>query len=77
MLIRKKPIVFACVAVVLLASGGGFAWADDVAEGRTIYLRNCASCHGTNAEGNGPVAQALKTPPTNLRLLSDLYGKPL
>ena len=28
-------------------------------------------------EGNGPVARDLKTPPTNLRLLSELYGNPL
>ena len=63
--------------MAVLASGGVLAWADDVADGRTIYLRNCASCHGINAAGDGPVARDLKTPPTNLRLLSDLYGNPL
>jgi mono/diheme cytochrome c family protein len=71
----RKWIVTVC-ALILIGSST-IAGADDVAEGRAIYLQHCATCHGANGEGNGPVAQALKTPPTNLRLLSDLYGKPL
>jgi len=50
---------------------------DDVAQGRALYLQYCASCHGRYAEGKGPVAAALSTPPANLRLLSERYGNPL
>jgi mono/diheme cytochrome c family protein len=64
-------IVLALINTVVIAR------ADEVAEGRSIYLRYCASCHGRNADGNGPIARSLTTPPTNLRLLSDLYGNPL
>jgi mono/diheme cytochrome c family protein len=53
------------------------AAADDVARGRVLYLRNCASCHGVKGDGRGPVAPALKTPPADLRLLSHRYGDPL
>lgn len=53
------------------------AAADDVERGRTLYLRNCASCHGVKADGHGPVAPALKTPPPDLRLLWHRYGDPL
>lgn len=53
------------------------AAADDVARGRELYLRNCASCHGVKGDGQGPVAPALKTPPADLRLLSHRYGDPL
>jgi mono/diheme cytochrome c family protein len=53
------------------------ARADEVAQGRMLYLRDCASCHGLMGEGDGPVARALSTPPANLRLLSDRYGNPL
>jgi len=69
------PIIAVCCLVLL----GAFsvARADDVAEGRAMYLEHCASCHGITGDGKGPVARALKTPPTNLRLLSDLYGNPL
>jgi len=50
---------------------------DDIAQGRALYLQYCASCHGRYADGNGPVAPALSTPPANLRLLSERYGNPL
>lgn len=34
--------------------------------GKTIYLRSCAFCHGENADGNGPEAKDLSMPPANL-----------
>jgi len=72
--IRKSTVALLLLFLVEAAAAAG---ADDVAQGRAIYLRHCASCHGRNGEGNGPMARALTTPPTNLRLLSDLYGNPL
>lgn len=53
------------------------AAADDLERGRILYLRNCASCHGVKADGHGPVAAALKTLPSDLRLLWHRYGNPL
>ena len=50
---------------------------DDIARGRALFLRTCASCHGVNADGNGPVARSLSTPPSNLHLLWQRYGNPL
>jgi mono/diheme cytochrome c family protein len=44
--------------------------------GRQMYASYCAPCHGTDGRGQGPVASALKTPPTDLTLLSRLnHGK--
>ena len=77
MRLGQKWTVSSCALIVTLAGVGAVSWADEVAEGRAIYLDYCATCHGVTADGNGPVARALKTPPTNLRLLSDLYGNPL
>jgi len=71
-----KPSILFLVAIALAASFG-VATADDVAAGKEIYLRYCASCHGVKGDGNGPMASALTTPPTNLRLLSQKYGNPL
>jgi len=51
--------------------------ADDVADGHAYYLRYCASCHGQNADGLGPVAPALMVHPPDLRRLSERYGTPL
>ena len=62
---------------LLLVCPVAIAGTGDLAQGRTLYLDYCASCHGFNADGRGPVAPALSTPPTNLRLLSERYGNPL
>src|SRR5215472_14833898 len=48
-----------------------------VTQGRALYLQYCASCHGVTAEGDGPIARALTTPPANLRRLAERFGNPL
>jgi mono/diheme cytochrome c family protein len=45
--------------------------------GRALYLSYCASCHGEDARGKGPSAEALKKPPADLTLLSRKYGRPM
>jgi mono/diheme cytochrome c family protein len=42
--------------------------------GRDSFELYCASCHGANGTGNGPVASALRTPPADLTLLSRRNG---
>ena len=41
-----------------------------VTSGKETFLRYCASCHGENGTGNGPAADALKPPPSDLTTLS-------
>jgi ubiquinol-cytochrome c reductase cytochrome c subunit len=63
---RRSPLAATIViAAGLLFSGGGFAvatgvvesnvatayTADQIAEGKKLFLANCASCHGLNSEG--------------------------
>jgi mono/diheme cytochrome c family protein len=44
--------------------------------GQEMYKAYCASCHGQAGKGDGPVAGALKTPPTDLTHLSERnHGK--
>lgn len=38
--------------------------------GRDTFTRFCASCHGREGKGDGPVADALKTRPTDLSTLT-------
>ena len=40
------------------------------ASGQEMYTTYCAVCHGTNAKGGGPAAEALKVPPPDLTLLA-------
>ena len=47
---------------------------DVVATGRADFVRACASCHGVDGRGAGPVAAALRTPPGDLTALTQRTG---
>jgi mono/diheme cytochrome c family protein len=40
------------------------------ATGKVDFMRNCASCHGTNGKGHGPDVQALGIKPSDLTAIS-------
>ncbi len=40
------------------------------ADGPDMYKNYCASCHGVNGKGNGPVASRLSARPTDLTVLA-------
>ena len=42
--------------------------------GAALFRQNCASCHGNNGAGNGPMAAELPVRPANLRTLSANNG---
>lgn len=44
-----------------------------VARGMELYGKYCASCHGQEAQGDGPVAAALKVKPTNLAAMAGIH----
>jgi mono/diheme cytochrome c family protein len=43
-------------------------------KGPALYQAYCASCHGTDATGRGPMANALKAAPTDLTRISARNG---
>jgi mono/diheme cytochrome c family protein len=47
---------------------------DPVAAGRRTFLTRCASCHGLEARGDGPVGAALRVPPPDLTWLAERNG---
>ncbi len=44
------------------------------ASGQEMYNSYCAVCHGKDGKGNGPAAEALKVPPTDLTSLAKNNG---
>jgi len=72
-------IVLLCCAFAALC-GLGISQKNDVVtvpaphtsatSGKMMYLAYCATCHGKEGRGDGPVASALKVPPPDLTTLS-------
>ena len=68
-LVAAVSLGTASVLAAATDSGG----ADDsviVRTGGELYRNHCAICHGPDAAGDGPFAQLLRTPPTNLTELA-------
>lgn len=61
--------------VLSLALGSACSERADVPPtGQLSYLRHCASCHGDNGRGDGPVARELSSPPSDLTGLARRNG---
>ena len=44
------------------------------ASGSDLFYNNCASCHGTDGRGNGPLGQVLTVRPANLTIIAKNTG---
>lgn len=75
----KRILFLTAIAIVALGAG----WADqsrktivlpvdrtNPTNAKQMYDSYCASCHGADAKGGGPVASQLKTAPSDLTVLS-------
>jgi mono/diheme cytochrome c family protein len=59
--------------LVITGLAAGFAAAahsEDVDIGKSVFQTSCASCHGADAKGKGPVSDQLKIPPPDLTMLA-------
>jgi mono/diheme cytochrome c family protein len=70
---RWRAAAIATTLLALTASARASA-AEEATPGRALYLRLCASCHGANGRGDGPVAPALGERPTDLTTLARRHG---
>jgi mono/diheme cytochrome c family protein len=69
--IRGLAVGVASLAAVSL--GAGVASAEDatrVEAGKALYDQYCGACHGSEADGKGPLAANLDPKPPDLRMLS-------
>jgi len=42
--------------------------------GAQMFKEYCASCHGADGKGNGPAVEFLKTPPPDLRMMTQRHN---
>ena len=68
-------VMFGLMVTFTLLESNGMAQAKDPNDrGRKLYVQYCASCHGMDAKGNGPVAASLKVAPSDLTMLAKKHG---
>lgn len=61
-----KCLIFAGLTAGVAAT----AQAEDLDIGKSEFQSSCASCHGADARGKGPVSDQLKIPPPDLTMLA-------
>ena len=55
---RTWLAVTGVIAVAFVAGSAAVSWAAD--DGKTVYAKKCASCHGDKGEGKPAIAKSLK-----------------
>ena len=58
------------LALILVAGTARAVSAQDQDVGQANFKMSCASCHGAEGKGNGPVSGQLKVPPPDLTVLT-------
>lgn len=61
-------------AMFLICAAANTALAQGAGIGADIYQSHCATCHGINHDGKGPMAPALLVQPSNLSTLAARNG---
>jgi mono/diheme cytochrome c family protein len=65
-------VTLAIVTLVCLLPGASSA--QQAATGKDMFERYCSSCHGTDAKGDGPLANLLTAKPADLTQLAKQNG---
>jgi len=68
---QRAPYVIALIFVACIPAHAGDFMAYS---GEQLYQRFCASCHGMQARGDGPVAASLSVEVPDLRLIARRHG---
>ena len=65
----KLQATAALIAAVIIQFSFS-VWAEDFDEGKFEFNWACATCHGIDAKGKGPLSSDLKVPPADLTVLA-------
>ena len=67
---KTALLVTAMMIAGLTAGFAAAVQAEDLDVGKLEFQSSCASCHGTDAQCNGPISNQLKIPPPDLTTLA-------
>jgi hypothetical protein len=62
---QKAALKWTMIASVIIGLSV-FGWAQDIDAGKAEYLSSCATCHGNDGKGNGPLSSKLSAKPADL-----------
>ncbi|MFT4706757.1 MAG: mono/diheme cytochrome c family protein [Yoonia sp.] len=65
---KKLLFLLLCAAVPTVTMG------QDATTGDALFAQHCATCHGADARGNGPMAPVLMLQPSDLTQLTNRAG---
>lgn len=65
---------FEWLIIMSLVATTTLVWAQDVDVGKSTYDAMCATCHGVDGNGAGPVSDQLKVAPADLTILAKKNG---
>lgn len=71
---RVLGVVALAVGCASMRTAESTAESQGIAPPAAAYLQCCASCHGRDGRGDGPVAASLKTRPADLTRLAATHG---
>jgi cytochrome c oxidase cbb3-type subunit 2 len=64
MFLREMSFIFVLAVIFFLAAQT--VYAEPVMDGKAMYIKYCAPCHGEKGDGKGPVAKAIFPKPRDL-----------
>ncbi len=73
----RRSLMLSCVVIMIAALlSPDHAWADAAPDlsGAQLFSSFCASCHGPQARGNGPVARSMKRKVPDLTRIARRHG---
>lgn len=70
----KTALKWLMVAHLTIGLVNAAAAAQDTDAGKLLFQSSCASCHGIDGKGKGPLRDQLKVAPTDLTVLSRKNG---
>jgi mono/diheme cytochrome c family protein len=68
------PLVFIAMTLTGTVIAARQAAPATEVSGSDLFYNNCASCHGTDGRGNGPLGQVLTVRPANLTIIAKNTG---